>query len=90
MISQLALARHHLVLLHYRHFPRLRICHLVLREPVAAKDSAVTYLHCWWLRPCPVTDLSCVSLLAPGDSVRRLSPVVFLQSYNVINLFQII
>jgi hypothetical protein len=90
MISQQALARHHLVLLHYRRFPRLHICHSVLREPVAAKDSAVTYLLCWRLRPCPVTDLSCVSLLGPGDSIRRSSSPDLLQSDNVINLFQII
>ena len=88
MIIQLALARHHLVLLHYRRFPQLHICHQVLREPVAAKDSAVTYLLCWRLRPCPVTDLGCVSLVAPGDSIRRSSPEL-LQIDNVINLFQI-
>ena len=88
MIRQLALARHHLVLLHYHLFPRLCICHLVLREPVAAKDSAVTYLLCWWLRPCPVTDLSCVSLLGSWGSIRRSSPAPR-QIDNVINLFQI-
>ena len=89
MLSQLVLARHHFVLLHYRRFPQLHICHLVLREPVAAKDSAVTYLLCWRLRPCPVTDLSCVSLLGSWGSIRRSSPELR-QIDNVINLFQII